>query len=135
MASHARFYERHGVLLAPWFFDLVPEMRADDGTCDYAGARLLLELTIAKGAPWVLDARLRGELDDFLSARRNRIDRPEFVRLRQERAAQAETMAFLRRRDETLSAIERGGWWRLRARILPVLQLATALRRGRAPRD
>jgi glycosyltransferase involved in cell wall biosynthesis/GT2 family glycosyltransferase len=128
LASHARFYEQHGVLVAPWFFDLFPEMRADDGSCDYAGARLLLELTIAKGAEWVVRARGDGELDDLLNARRNRIDRAELASLRAAVGPGGQTLAFLRRRHEALSAIEQGGWWRLRARILPLLRAASKLR-------
>ncbi len=128
LASHARFYERHGVLVAPWLFDLVPEMRAADGTCDYAGARLLLELTIAKGAEWVASVRAHGELDDFLNARRNRLDRAELARLRAAVGPEWERLAFLRRRDETLSAIEQGGWWRLRTGLLPLLRTVSKLR-------
>lgn len=128
LASHARFYERHGVLIAPWLFDLVPEMRAADGSCDYAGARLLLELTIAKGAGWVASIRAQGELDDFLNARRNRIDRTELERLRAAVGPDGRTLAFLRRRDETLSAIEQGGWWRLRTVVLPLLRAVSKLR-------
>ncbi len=48
LTAHARFYERHGLLLAPWLFDVVPELRAADGTCDLASARLLLEIFTAK---------------------------------------------------------------------------------------
>jgi glycosyltransferase involved in cell wall biosynthesis/GT2 family glycosyltransferase len=129
LASHARFYERHGLLLVPWFFDVVPEMRAEDGTCDYAGARLLLELTNAKGAAWVAKARADGQLDDFLNARRNRLDRVELNQLRAAVRPEQERLAFLQRRDETLSAIEQGGWWRLRARVLPLLQAASRVRR------
>jgi glycosyltransferase involved in cell wall biosynthesis/GT2 family glycosyltransferase len=129
--SHAHFYERHGILLAPWLFDLVPEMRADDGSCDYAGARLLLELTIAKGGDWVAYARETGELDDFLHARRNRVERVELIRLREAVAAEEEALAFLQRRHQTLSAVEQGGWWRLRARVLPLLRIASWLREMR----
>ena len=54
LTAHARFYERHGRLLAPWLFDVVPELRPADGTCDLASARLLLEIVSAKGADWTL---------------------------------------------------------------------------------
>lgn len=41
-------------------------------------------------------------------------------------------LADLRGRAQTLAAIEAGGWWQLRARLLPLLGLAGRLRRLRA---
>jgi GT2 family glycosyltransferase len=49
----------------------------------------------------------------------------ELAQLREETAAE---LPYLRQRAETLDAIERGGWWRLRARLLPLLRLARRLR-------
>ena len=70
LQSYARFYARHGVLLGPWLFDHVPELRADDGSCDLAGARLLMELVIAKGPDWILMEWMNGDLDGLLCAER-----------------------------------------------------------------
>jgi glycogen synthase len=60
--------------------------------------------------------------------------RAELSRLHEAVAAQEQTLEFLARRDDTLSRIERGGWWRLRGRILPLLRLAKWVRR-RVRRD
>lgn len=38
-------------------------------------------------------------------------------------------LADLRRRAQTLAAIEAGGWWRLRARLLPLMRWAARVRR------
>ena len=47
----ARFYEQHG-LVQNDLFGFVHELRLPDGSCDVAGARLLLELVAAKGKEW-----------------------------------------------------------------------------------
>ena len=74
MGSYARFYQRHGLLLGPWLFDHVSELRATDGTCDLAAARLLLELTLAKGGDWVFMSWMNGDLSGLLSARQREVD-------------------------------------------------------------
>jgi glycosyltransferase involved in cell wall biosynthesis len=128
----ARFYERHDVLLAPAVFDLAPELRADDGTCDVAGARLLMELIAAMGPDWILQAWIAGDLDGILTIRQARAElaraAAEVAHLRQAIDSQAGEMAFLHRRHETLCRIEEGGWWRLRGRVLPILRLAARVR-------
>jgi glycosyltransferase involved in cell wall biosynthesis len=156
LAACARFYGRHGLLLAPAVFDLAPGLRLDDGTCDLAGARLLMELVSAKGPRWVTDALISGELSGLIHAHRwqteleltqSRLDRlqGETVALREAVRAQEQTMESLRRRrevtdflqqrHETLTAIEQGGWWRLRHRLLPAIhgvrRLSVRLRRER----
>jgi GT2 family glycosyltransferase/glycosyltransferase involved in cell wall biosynthesis len=67
-SSYAHFYERHGALLGPWLFDHVPELRAADGSCDRAAARLLMELVNAKGLDWILMEWMNGDLDGLLRA-------------------------------------------------------------------
>jgi hypothetical protein len=60
----------------------------------------------------------------------------ELARLHEAIRAQEQTLEFLRRRHETLTAIEQGGWWRLRSRLLPVLRPLAKLRArasGRGP--
>jgi hypothetical protein len=143
LSSHARFYERHGVLLGPCLFDVVPEFCGDDGSVDTAGARLLLELVSSKGPEWVLTAWIKGDLSSLVgSTRRERALEAEVTRLRQAVAAQEKALVFLRERHETLDRVERGGWWQLRGRLLPLLRAASwargvsgwtsrAMRRGR----
>jgi GT2 family glycosyltransferase/glycosyltransferase involved in cell wall biosynthesis len=70
LAAYARFYQLHVRLLGPWLFDHVPELRASDGSCDLAAARLLMELVLAKGTDWTFMAWMNGELDGLLGARR-----------------------------------------------------------------
>ncbi len=135
VAACARFYERHGVLLGPALFQIVPELQRDDGACDLAAARLLMELVSAKGPAWMLDAWMKGDLAALL-------DRPpdvaplqaELERLRQVVKSQDETLRFLHGRNETLYRIEHGGWWRLRDRLFPVLRLVTWLQGARRSR-
>ena len=146
LTAHARFYERHGVLLTPWLFDVVPELRSEDGSCDLSAARLLLELVSAKGADWTVSAWIDGSLAPLLDGPSQRLElrrandamhgawldgaqwKAEVQRLRETVATQEQTLAFLHQRHETLTAIEQGGWWRLRARLLPLLRLSQRLR-------
>jgi O-antigen biosynthesis protein len=51
--------------------------------------------------------------------------------LESERVALRYEVAGLRARAETLAAIEAGGWWRLRSRLLPLLALYGRIRRER----
>lgn len=52
----------------------------------------------------------------------------ELARVRRQAVAGPGELESLRARAETLAAIEAGGWWRLRGRLLPVLRLARSLR-------
>ncbi|MEA2195448.1 MAG: hypothetical protein QOG42_1882 [Solirubrobacteraceae bacterium] len=54
----------------------------------------------------------------------------ELAELREARTASAAELAWLRSRAETLAAIEGGGWWRLRGRLLPVIGILARLRRA-----
>jgi glycosyltransferase involved in cell wall biosynthesis/GT2 family glycosyltransferase len=146
LTAHARFYERHGVLLSPWLFDVVPELRSEDGSCDLRAARLLLELVSAKGAGWTVSAWIDGSLAPLLDGPSQRLQlrrasdglqgawldgaqwKAEVQRLREAVASQEQTLAFLHQRHETLAAIEQGGWWQLRGRLLPLLRLSEGLR-------
>ncbi|HEY5198056.1 MAG TPA: hypothetical protein VIJ51_13630 [Solirubrobacteraceae bacterium] len=79
------------------------------------------ETLAARGA----DAGLIDELQD------------EVARLRGRSPIPPEELDWLRGRAETLAAVESGGWWRLRGRLLPLLRLAQRLRvaqRLRRPR-
>jgi hypothetical protein len=142
LRAHARFYERHGVLMTPWLFDLLPELRDDaDGTCDYPGARVLMELLLAKGTDWTAKALANGELTGLLNAHRREAElrraRPvlawapaEVDRLRGREAELERTIAYLATRNETLTRVEQGGWWRLRGRLLRVIGLREPLLRA-----
>lgn len=137
--AHAQFYERHGALLGVAMFHLVPELRHPNGARDVAGARLLMELLLAKGTDWVFMAWMNGSLDPLLSGptQRDRLERKQAellaVRDRLERklaelAEQAELLEFLHERHSALELVENGGWWRLRGRLLPALHLYWRLR-------
>ncbi|MEO6859230.1 MAG: glycosyltransferase [Solirubrobacteraceae bacterium] len=129
VAACARFYERHGVLLGPALFQVVPELQRDDGVCDLAAARLLMELVSAKGPEWMLAAWMNGDLAALLDRHPEIAPlQAELAWLRQVVLSQEETLRFLHTRNETLDRIEQGGWWRLRAHIVPVLRLVTWLR-------
>ncbi len=131
LAAVAHFYQRHGVVLAPWTVDSVlPELRADDGTADIRSAQLLMELFLAKGREWTFSALNEGRLDGLLNAHRDLTHaRAETERLKQTIAAQEEGLESLKARHETLARIEQGGWWQLRDRILPLIRIAGAARR------
>jgi peptidoglycan/xylan/chitin deacetylase (PgdA/CDA1 family) len=76
-----------------------------------------------------LTVELRGaqaradELRSALAARE-----AEVAGLRERSVGTAEELEHIRRRAATLDAVEAGGWWRLRARVLPLLRLAARLR-------
>jgi glycogen synthase len=78
-----------------------------------------LSLQSAEAGP-LADALLEPELAQA---------RAELARMAEAVAAQEQALAFLSRRHDTLCRIEQGGWWRLRGRILPLLRLATRVRR------
>jgi Glycosyl transferase family 2 len=142
LAAVAHFYRRHRVVLGPWTFDSVlPELRAEDGTCDMGSAKLLMELLEAKGEQWMLTALASGELDRLLSAHRQAAElerarselgyaQGELERLRQAVAAQEQKISFLYERHLTLERVLSGGWWKLRGRLLPLVRLAGAARRA-----
>ncbi|MEA2197103.1 MAG: hypothetical protein QOJ25_1154 [Solirubrobacteraceae bacterium] len=150
--THAHFLHTHGRLLDVDLLRLVPELALPDGSLDVDGARLLLELIAARGTDWATMAWLNGDLDPLLGRARLRaqLDQAE-AETRARQAALEEAYAAhaayaavaepvlavlptLRQRHETLARIEAGGWWRLRARLLPVMRLAAALRRVAAAR-
>lgn len=118
LAGHARFYGRHGVLLGPSLFELVPGPRHAEGTDDHGAARLLMELMLAKGEDWIFMEWVNGGLDALLRSGE-----------RQARIGQQDaTLSWLIRRHETLERIERGGWWQLRGRLLWALRVWWRLR-------
>lgn len=158
LAAAAHFYQRHGALLAPMVLDLLPEMRAEGGTYDLGSVRVLMELVSTKGSEWLAAAWARGDLATLLEGDQRargaearlqnaeaaleqtqaqlertstglRRAEAELEQVWRAVAAQEETLEFLRVRDEILSKIEAGGWWRLRGRVLPLIRVVGAARR------
>jgi glycosyltransferase involved in cell wall biosynthesis len=127
--AHARFYERHGVLLGGDLFLLVPQLRDAYGGRDLAAARLLMELLLAKGTDWTVMEWSNGNLDGLLGAGR-RLAEQEHRFAEQERrlAEQAVHLGFLHERSLELERVIAGGWWRLRQRLLPALRILWRLR-------
>lgn len=166
LSAHARFYERHGLLLGPSLFQVVPELVDQHGERDLAAARLLMELVLARGSDWLFMEWMNGGLASIIGGRAREVAqqsvlrelqaelatlageaerREEELRAAREQAAaarveqqaataaveqQAEILAYLHNRHLTLHAIEHGGWWRLRNRLLAVARLITGKRRG-----
>ena len=126
IAAHARFFEAHGVLLHSGGEEIRGVLAPDADAADPAQARLLLRLVSALGREWLLEAWMGGDLGAVI-AQAHELER-------RARAAEAEVAAFaeqrdwLARRHATLEAVERGGWWRLRGRLLPVLDAAGRVR-------
>jgi GT2 family glycosyltransferase len=139
--THAHFFHTHGRLLDVDLLGLVPELALADGRVDVDSARLLLELIAARGTDWATMAWLNGDLDPLLERPRlmDELDEVKADARARELALEAAhvaalepvmtTLEVLRQRHETLASIEAGGWWQLRARLLPVVRLASALRR------
>jgi glycogen(starch) synthase len=100
----------------------VQRERRSEVSVGVALRRLIAEAMSLEGedARRPADALLEPELEQA---------RAELSRLHEAVAAQEQTLEFLSRRDDTLSRIEQGGWWRLRDRILPLLRFATWVRR------
>ena len=127
--AHARFYQRHGVLLGSDLFVLVPELRDGDGGRDLAAARVLMELLLAKGTDWTMMEWINGNLGGLLGGRR-RLAEQEHRLVEQERrmAEQAGQLELLHARSLELDRVVAGGWWRLRQRLLPALRILWRVR-------
>ena len=143
LVAHAAFYARHGLLLAPSLFDLVHQLRDDDGEPDLASARLLLELVLARGPDWVFMEWMNGGLHELLHGRldRHRLERRnaelqrELAECQRQLATRqawidehTELLGYLYDRHETLQRVEQGGWWQLRQRALPALRIVWRLK-------
>jgi GT2 family glycosyltransferase/exopolysaccharide biosynthesis predicted pyruvyltransferase EpsI len=124
--AQAHFYRRHGLLLWADLFALVPELRLPDGTADLAAARLLMELTLANGTDWAFMEWMNGGLEPLLGRASFEADREKLAASLREAE---QNLNWLAERNSTLTRIESGGWWRLRGRLLPLLRVASAVRR------
>jgi hypothetical protein len=138
LASCARFYERHGLLLGPFSWELLPDRVAVGGDLGLGDVRLLMELITAKGEEWTLAAWEAGELENLLQANKLREQverthpelealRPEVPRLNRVIAEEQKVTQWLIERDATLRRIEEGGWWRLRGRLQAPLRVAARI--------
>lgn len=121
----ARFLRAHGRLLDVDLTWLLPDLRLPDGSLDVPAARLLLELVAARGTDWTTMVLANGELEPLFA--RARLER-ELEQANSQAAARQAMVAILEQREETLSRIEAGGWWRLRSRLLPLIRIASAAR-------
>ena len=120
--------------------DLGSRVRRDSAIArDYAAdlrSRLAAQ-TAELDALRVQAAHLESLTTELESTRRTLADRDREYQVavsalqseRSKREREAAEMTLLRQRSELLTQIEQGGWWRLRGRVLPLLQAASATRR------
>lgn len=101
LGDHATLLADRDLLMPDELLALMPELTRPDGSLDDPRARLLLTLVAARGTDWALMEWMNGGLDPLIGGR----------------------LAQLEDRNATLSAIEAGGWWRLRGRLAPLLKL------------
>lgn len=122
LPAHARFFERHGRLLDARLSELVPELGALPAGRRVAAAKLLLAQVSAHGPEHTLMEWMNGGLE------------PLFDLGAAGRAADIDDdrLDWLEARNATLVAIENGGWWRLRDRLLPLRRAVSTVRGDRS---
>jgi len=152
LAAQAWFMQRHGVPLDVDLTTLIPRLATLGGETDWPAARLLLELVASNGTDWFVSEWLSGGLEPLLDraqliARQDRelpqlaAEREQLVAEREQLvarveqaerkcASQREHTGWLYQRHETLVRVENGGWWQLRCRVLPLLRIASSVRRA-----
>lgn len=113
LPSHAKFLATHGLLAAEPLLELIPELRDPDGRLNGQAARLLLAVVEARGTDWTLMEWMNGGLDLLLD--RPVDGEPELTE------EQLERITWLEARNESLTGIENGGWWKLRGRLLRIV--------------
>jgi GT2 family glycosyltransferase len=86
-----------------------------------------LKVRDAEHEQWLARTRAAEAERDRLRAERDTL-RVRIEELERRGAADADRIAFLTTRHETLERVEAGGWWRLRTRLLPAIHLARRLR-------
>jgi hypothetical protein len=159
LAAQAHFFNVHGLLLDMHLVDVLPALRRPDGRTDLAAGRLLMELILARGVDWTVMEWMNGGLAPLLdggheeSARRGAQATELQVQsgareahvgeleagiamlqarvqgLEHEHRRAAEQLTVLQERHLTLCRVEAGGWWRLRSHLLPLLRVASWIRR------
>lgn len=118
-AAHARFLDRHDRVLIDDLGRFVPEFERLPEDERPAAARLLLAHVTARGEARTLAEWVNGGLDAVFGGR------PEDAVARE---AERERALWLEERNETLTAIMNGGWWRLRERLTPLRRAADRFR-------
>ncbi|MBJ7354201.1 MAG: polysaccharide pyruvyl transferase family protein [Thermoleophilaceae bacterium] len=119
IANHAEFFHRNSRLIPDGLAELLPELLDSDGQFDERAARLLLELTLAKGPEWLIAERMNGGLEPLLG------DGSEGKALT---TVPADHLEWLERRNASLAGIESGGWWQLRGRVEPLIGAVSSAR-------
>jgi hypothetical protein len=135
LLAQAHFLRTHGRLLDVDLLGLVPELRRADGSLDTDTARLLLGLIAARGTDWATMAWCNGELEPLLGRARMGEELERAKAQASAHEAALATLPILQQRHETLLRVEAGGWWQLRARLLPLLRFASVLRGLANPRS
>lgn len=113
LPAHSKFLATHGLLAAEPLLELVPELRDTDGRLNARAATLLLAVVEARGTDWTLMEWMNGGLDLLLD--RPADGEPELSE------EQRQHIAWLEARNESLTGIENGGWWKLRGRLKRIL--------------
>lgn len=120
----SELHDRSGLLLSDRLALLVPELQTESGEIDLEAARLLLGIVAERGPAWVLMEWTNGGLAPLIGLAD---DHPAIVDAAAEAAQRREYVSWLEQRNEMLTGIESGGWWKLRERVQPVLRFT---RRG-----
>jgi hypothetical protein len=116
LPSHFEFFARHDRLLEAPLLELVPELGDPDGRINPPAAMLLLGLVAERGPEWTLMEWMNGNLGPRIEWR-PRDGEPELSE------AQRERLEWLEARNERLTGIENGGWWKLREKVSPAIRL------------
>lgn len=99
LGAHARFFERHRLLLAPSLFEMVPELVDEHGERDLSAARLLMELVLARGGDWAFMEWMNGGLDTLLGGRSREVAQQTVLRERQAELARLAGLADRREHE------------------------------------
>jgi CTP:molybdopterin cytidylyltransferase MocA len=116
LPSHVEFFALHDRLLETPLLNLVPELRDPSGRINTQAAKLLLGLVAERGPEWTLMEWMNGGLGPRLEWRPTDGE-PELSEVQRER------FEWLEARNERLTGIENGGWWKLREKVSPAIRL------------
>lgn len=122
LSRHAEFLQLTGCLLSPAVFELVPELAPLARDARENAARLLLAQLATRGVENTLIDWMTGDLAALWRAAAQ--PDPDVCD-----ASLIERLEWLESRNGTLTAIENGGWWRLRERLMPLRRAARAVSR------
>lgn len=122
LPAQAEFLRRQGRVLSDRLALLVPELRGDDHDVDVAASELLLACVEARGSNWTLMEWMNGGLDPLFAG--VLAGSPESL------VRQRDRIRWLELRNEMLTGIENGSWWKLRERVGPLRRVASRMRGG-----